>query len=132
LLYPLHGIGGNFIKFGFIIFVFPGLVYFGAGAIEKIPSLGKLLGDVSYGVYTIHIPLLVIMACGLRVLRKTLTPVNTVEFISLETSFVVFILGLALVLDTKVDRPFRKSLLTWTKSGERLTNTVQRSGGIPD
>lgn len=51
-----------------IFILFPAIVYFGAGAVERRPKVGEMLGDMSYALYAIHLSalgrcLLVVRAC---------------------------------------------------------------------
>ncbi len=115
LLFPFQGNIGNLIKLGVIFFIFPASVYFGTGAAEKKSGIGKLLGDVSYGVYTLHIPILAVLAWAMSDSTHKTRALNAFEFFALEGVFVAVILALAFILDTRVDRPLRRRLLAWTK-----------------
>jgi peptidoglycan/LPS O-acetylase OafA/YrhL len=114
LCLPLQGAAANLTDLAFVLFLFPGLVYFGATAVEKNRRIGTILGDVSYGIYTIHVPLLVLLALIFRPFATLWTSMTSPTFFALETLFIVAMVGLAFVLDAKVDRPVRKLLLTWT------------------
>ncbi len=61
MLVPVQGsIKGPYEIF-IVLLVFPVLMYFGAGAVEYRPQIGKVLGDASYAIYAVHRPLLTIL-----------------------------------------------------------------------
>jgi len=61
MLAPVQGsIKGPYEVF-IVLLVFPILIYFGAGAVEHRPQIGKALGDASYAIYAVHRPLLAIL-----------------------------------------------------------------------
>ena len=45
-----------------VLVLFPALVYFGAEAFEKQPVLGAILGDASYALYAIHVPIFMLLS----------------------------------------------------------------------
>lgn len=61
MLAPLPGFIKGPYEVAVVLLGFPVLIYFGAGAIERQPSIGKALGDASYAIYAIHRPLLTIL-----------------------------------------------------------------------
>jgi peptidoglycan/LPS O-acetylase OafA/YrhL len=61
MLLPLQGFGKGPYEVAVVLLVFPALIYFGAGAIERRPQIGKALGDASYAIYAVHRPLLTIL-----------------------------------------------------------------------
>jgi len=58
LALPLTDRLGHIYELACVLVAFPALVFFGAGAIEKRPALGRFFGDISYSAYAIHYPLL--------------------------------------------------------------------------
>lgn len=61
MLPPLQGGIKAPYEVAIVLLVFPALIYFGAGAIERRPRIGKALGDASYAIYAVHRPLLTIL-----------------------------------------------------------------------
>jgi peptidoglycan/LPS O-acetylase OafA/YrhL len=61
MLLPLQGFTKGLYEVAVVLLIFPALIYFGAGAIERRPEIGKALGDASYAIYAVHRPLLTIL-----------------------------------------------------------------------
>ena len=61
VILPLPGSLKALYEVAVVLLVFPALIYFGAGAIERRPRIGKALGDASYAIYAVHRPLLTIL-----------------------------------------------------------------------
>jgi peptidoglycan/LPS O-acetylase OafA/YrhL len=61
VLLPLQGPMKALYEVFIVLLVFPILIYFGAGAVERRPQIGKVLGDASYAIYAVHRPLLAIL-----------------------------------------------------------------------
>lgn len=53
-------------ELGCVLVLYPVLIFLGASAIERRPRIGKLLGNASYALYVIHIPMLLLL---LRVMQ---------------------------------------------------------------
>jgi peptidoglycan/LPS O-acetylase OafA/YrhL len=58
LTMPLSGKAAQVYELLAVVLIFPALIYLGAGAIERRPQLGKVLGDISYALYLLHFPIL--------------------------------------------------------------------------
>lgn len=61
VILPLQESAKALYEVAVVLVVFPALIYFGAGAIERRPAIGKALGDASYAMYAVHRPLLTIL-----------------------------------------------------------------------
>jgi peptidoglycan/LPS O-acetylase OafA/YrhL len=61
MLLPLQGFMKAPYEVFVVLLVFPILIYFGAGAVERRPQIGRALGDASYAIYAVHRPLLTIL-----------------------------------------------------------------------
>jgi len=61
MLLPLRGFAKGPYEVAVVLLVFPILIYFGAGATERRPQIGKALGDASYAIYAVHRPLLTLL-----------------------------------------------------------------------
>lgn len=114
LLFPFENSIGNFAKLFMIVIVFPVLVYLGAGATDGAPRFGKVLGDVSYGLYTIHVPLIVILSWIMRHTLNEFGRIGPQILYIAEISFLTFAVCVAYVLDMKFDRPLRRVLIRLT------------------
>jgi len=62
LLAPLENRLAHLFELVVVLFIFPALIYFGAEAFEFRPEVGKLFGDTSYALYTIHLPIVTSVA----------------------------------------------------------------------
>jgi peptidoglycan/LPS O-acetylase OafA/YrhL len=71
VLLPLQGFAKASYEVAIVLLVFPALIYFGAGAIERRPQIGKALGDASYAIYAVHRPLLTILLWPLALERQS-------------------------------------------------------------
>jgi len=74
LFAPLENRAGHLFELLAVFLIFPALVYFGAEAIEFQPKLAARLGDASYALYTIHMPIVL----SLRVLAGSSPLIHTV------------------------------------------------------
>ena len=103
--------------------VFPALVYWGSAARERMPSLGRLLGNASYALYAVHMPL---MYVGLRLLYGPKSVGQEAYSIPLSASFsrgACLILALAIMawfIDYAYDRPLRRVLRSRAVQSRRL------------
>jgi peptidoglycan/LPS O-acetylase OafA/YrhL len=86
--------------------LFPVLVYLGAsaGLSQRLAPLANALGNLSYAIYVLHVPLLAFfMAISSRLLHKT----------SAEAPprpgwlFILFVMAAAFLIDRIYDRPAR-------------------------
>jgi len=78
---PLNGPLATRYELACVFLLFPAMIYWGAGAIERRPAIGALLGDASYALYTIHYPLLALF-CWL-LLKFGIEPSLTMQFLFL-------------------------------------------------
>lgn len=81
----------------------PALLYLGASAIERRPLLGKMLGDASYAVYVIHVPMMLLLWRLMP--RLGFSPSH-----GLAAAFGTTVLIAALAMDAVYDRPARQAL----------------------
>ena len=90
---------------------FPVLIFWGAEAHERNPAIGRVLGDTSYAVYTIHRPLIELTVAGLAAAgvatRPDWTPTAALSF---ELAFIAACALLAWALDRFFDVPVRARL----------------------
>jgi peptidoglycan/LPS O-acetylase OafA/YrhL len=115
LIFPVHGQLGNLMRLGFILFVFPALVYLGSTSLSSKKTLYTFMGDSSYGLYTIHFPLFVIGAWAMKSFGPRQLSLNSPAGLVIEGVAIALACGLAFLLDAKFDRPFRRALSTWTR-----------------
>ena len=66
---PLSGTTSRFWEIVAITLIFPALIHAGADAIERQPRLGALFGDLSYALYLVHFPILLLFVRGMYVVR---------------------------------------------------------------
>lgn len=71
MLLPVQGFTKGPYEVAIVLLIFPALIYFGAGAVERRPQIGKILGDASYAIYTVHRPLLTILLSPLALERQS-------------------------------------------------------------
>jgi peptidoglycan/LPS O-acetylase OafA/YrhL len=114
LFLPVSGRIAQLFSLVNILLLFPALIYFGAVAVEENAKLGSVLGDSSYAVYTIHVPLLVIASWTLRESGLLKHVVWGNDIYLLEAAFILGVVLIALILDAKIDLPMRRSLLRRT------------------
>ena len=91
-----------------VLIIFPTVIYFGASARAEglIGRACTSAGSASYAVYTLHAPLLVVVAVGMRTCFPLLPHADYLVA-------AVFIPGMLLV-GTLADRYFDRPLRTWT------------------
>ena len=85
-----------------VVVIYPTLIYLGASARERFPQVGKMLGEASYSLYLIHIPILLLIiniAHGHGIVLEGLLPI---------TAFFVLSIIAALCLTYYYDRPARR------------------------
>jgi peptidoglycan/LPS O-acetylase OafA/YrhL len=99
VLLPVSGAWKVFYELGVVLLLFPALIYFGAGATEPHPQLGRFLGDSSYATYAIHRPLLYILSAPLGALA--LAPSRGMA-LCIEAALMLLITGLALLVNAVV------------------------------
>ena len=102
MLLPLPGFVKAPYEVAIVLLGFPALIYFGAGAIERQPKIGKALGDASYAIYAIHRPLLTILLWPLASFLERPRPL----LYSVELGLVAVIAGLAWLINRRL--VFRK------------------------
>jgi len=107
---PVYGRFGGMAGLFYILVLLPLLVVLGAGARERNPRAGALLGDASYAVYAIHYPLLVELS--VVVTPRMLDPGvhGPWLFNAALAGVVVALTVLALLIDRFLDRPLRRWL----------------------
>jgi peptidoglycan/LPS O-acetylase OafA/YrhL len=78
------------------------------------PALFRLLGETSYGMYAIHVPLIGLLTTALWQLSS---PLNHYIALGVGVAFIAFTILVTAFLDRSYDRPLRKMLLArlfWT------------------
>lgn len=90
-------------QLGCVTLAYPLLIYAGAGATEKRVLLAVLLGDASYALYLIHMPLLDLWERGMR--KGGVAPSPAAAAL-----FVVAAFLLAVLVDRLYDRRARRAL----------------------
>ena len=108
LLTPLGGRAGQFYELACILLIFPALIYCGADAKERQPQIGRALGDVSYAVYAIHMPIL--LALSQWFVPKVLHHRLPLFGIGPELMLAALLVLIAYALHHLVDEPARKWL----------------------
>ena len=99
---PLHGLAGHFFEVWAAFVIFPALIRWGAEAGERFHWMSKVLGDTSYAVYTVHLPIIAVLAHSwLHGAMKN--PM-------IEVSLIVAIVMFAYALERWVDRPLQRRL----------------------
>ena len=63
---PLYGVAGQLYAITCIFLVYPLLIFSGARAKERRPWLGNILGDASYALYIIHVPIMLVLHREMR------------------------------------------------------------------
>lgn len=87
-----------------IAIIYPALIYFGSNSIERRPHIGATLGNISYAVYVIHLPLLALL---LRYNDRMNIPLDT----KFATIFVFFVMFAAYIIDKYYDKKARSILV---------------------
>ena len=107
LIFPIAGtIARNAYEIGCIFVLFPAMLYLGAKVTEQTPSIGTMLGDASYVLYVIHVPLIDIS-------EHILWRVEPVEPLSPLLGLVIAptVVAVALWMHRRVDGPMQR----WAK-----------------
>jgi peptidoglycan/LPS O-acetylase OafA/YrhL len=133
LILPTSGEMFRLLSFAEVAFLFPALVYLGAEAVEVNPRVGSLLGDASYAVYAIHMPLLEFVDWACNGLATDWSVDGALPVLPvLEAIFVLMVVIVALLVDAKYDRPMRRFLLEFStrvdSNRDRLYGHMQSSG----
>jgi peptidoglycan/LPS O-acetylase OafA/YrhL len=89
-----------------VLVAFPTLIYYGAESTSRRPGLGKMLGDASYSLYVVHVPMLYFIMFALA--HTHTRPNPAIAFMTL-----VGLLGVSYALDRLVDEPVR----AWLTAG---------------
>ncbi len=100
----------------YVAFLFPALIYWGAEARSRTPKVGQLLGDASYAVYLIHVPVVGLLAF---VAAKSGYHVSTPSALLVE----VGLFALALLFDAFYDLPVRRWLLAALRKPRAITQS---------
>ena len=58
---PVSGVAGQLYEISCVFILYPLLMLAGANAKERQPRLGKMVGNISYALYIIHIPIMLII-----------------------------------------------------------------------
>jgi peptidoglycan/LPS O-acetylase OafA/YrhL len=106
LCMPVAGLATKPYEIICVLILFPGIIWFGAGALEKKPWLGASLGDMSYALYLFHFPILITIDRYLR--RHEVEPGLLAALL-----FVIGAMAVAYLLDRYYDAPIRKWLLAF-------------------
>jgi len=93
MLLPLQGLAKGPYEVAVVLLVFPALIYFGAGAVERRPQIGKALGDASYAIYAVHRPLLTILLWPLGLALEAHPPQPLRYFVEILLITVIFLLA---------------------------------------
>ena len=100
----LHGWYAPTYELLCIVVFYPMLIYLGASARERMPQVGKLIGEISYALYLVHIPILLI------VLDVTFSFGINSKGLLATIAFIAVSLGVAFALSFYYDRPARTFL----------------------
>ncbi len=100
----LHGWYAPTYELLCIVIFYPVLIYLGASARERMPQVGKLIGEISYALYLVHIPIL------LMVLDVTFSFGINSKGLLATIAFIAVSLGVAFALSFYYDRPARAFL----------------------
>jgi len=98
MLLPLQGVLKGPYEVFVVLLIFPTLIYFGAGAVERRPQIGKALGDASYAIYAVHRPLLAILLWPLALERQ---PPQLVRY-GVEAALIIVIGALAWLINRRI------------------------------
>lgn len=88
-----------------VIILYPAIIFLGASAIERRPALGDELGNISYALYLIHIPILLIL---MRFKTAFYLPAS----FGLAASFIFLSITAAWAISKIYDLPARRLLST--------------------
>ncbi|MGI4730530.1 MAG: acyltransferase family protein [Janthinobacterium lividum] len=88
-----------------VIVLYPALIYVGASATERRPLLGAMLGDISYALYVIHVPMM-------RIALQLADGLGDRRSFSLAAVTVIAIVAAAVAVDALYDRRVRRVLGT--------------------
>ncbi|MHB8284936.1 MAG: acyltransferase family protein [Caulobacteraceae bacterium] len=102
LFAPVTGVVSHVFELACVIIAFPALIYFGAAGNSRRPWLGAALGNASYALYVIHIPLLYFVALALRQAHVHADP-----------AIAVLVLAGATALAYAIDRVFDAPVRAW-------------------
>lgn len=86
-----------------VFLLFPALIFWGAGAMERNPRIGAMLGDTSYAVYVIHYPLVILAG-------RALGKLGIAPGYFAEIFFLGFVAVLAYCLHHFYDEPVRATI----------------------
>ena len=107
LLLPIPNRFANLFGLTCILLAFPALIYLGSCAKERRPELGAYLGDASYALYAIHVPILALYTAFLRSMHVVHRPLLGVLYLA-------GIVPLSFVAHQVLDRPVRSWLTSHT------------------
>lgn len=108
---PIEGRIAHVYELACVFFVFPAMVYWGAEAIEFKPRINEALGNMSYALYTIHVPLLTIVFWGMNSL-------SIHPSWEMQTLFVILVIPLAWGLNI-VDIQIRTAISSRARARRR-------------
>jgi peptidoglycan/LPS O-acetylase OafA/YrhL len=108
LVLPMLTPGGaavwrSFFSLAYILVLFPLLVFLAADAKPLFARAGAALGDLSFPLYAVHLPIVAILAAALLPLPLWVRIVSAAVI-------VLFLSSVALFLDRYLDRPIRNVL----------------------
>ena len=117
---PLRGRVAHAFELAAVIILIPMLIRYGARTAEPRPGLGELLGNISYGTYSVHMPILIIWSgCfrGFWLYHGSLMGV----------ALTLIIAALACALNDYLDEPVRDWLIRSTRRpSDARPTTVRR------
>ena len=90
-------------ELGCVAVGYPALIYFGASSFESRPALGRLLGNASYALYLVHVPILLII-------HRLVVKLAIAPSIGLAAGFVLGSIVVALLIDALFDCSARRLL----------------------
>jgi peptidoglycan/LPS O-acetylase OafA/YrhL len=117
LFAPVSGMASRPYELFCVVIAFPGLIYLGASGKAHRPWLSARLGDASYALYVIHIPLLYFV--GLFLAHTHIRPNPAIAL-----TVLVMLTGLAYALDRLVDEPVRVWLTQTLRKALALRKTL--------
>ncbi len=107
---PVPGRVSGMAGLGYVLILLPLVVVLGAGATERHPKAGAVLGDASYAVYALHYPLLVELAVFVTPSMISPAAHGPWMFYGVLVGVVIALIALALAIDQLADRPLRRWL----------------------